>query len=94
MSYIIYNNYINAKIKNEELQAGSNEEHLDDKIFNHIKACFNKIYEIAKYNKKLYFNLKENWTLLKAHDYTNVLKNICEWLKKADGRFDGENWVE
>lgn len=94
MSYKVYNNWYNAKMKNEELKAGSNEQYLEDKIFNHIKACFDGIYNIAKFNRKHYFNLKENWALLRTHNYDAVLTNICEWLKKADDRFNGETWTE
>ena len=93
-SYQIYTNWKNAKTYNDELKAGSNEDYLQDKIYENIKMCFDGIYDTASYNKKYYFNLKANWKLLKAHDYDAVIENIQQWLLKADSRFDGEKWTE
>ncbi len=94
MSYQVYKNMKIAKSYNDDLKAGSTEDYLQDKIFDAIKMCFNGIYAVAKIRRDLFFNLKENWTLLKAHDYDAVLTNISNWLQKADDRYDGENWNE
>lgn len=94
MSYIVYKHLKQAQTYYTDYTNGSNEDYLEDKIFHNIKICFDKIYDVAKFHRNLYFNLKENWTLLKAHDYGAVLTNISQWLIKADDRYDGETWTE
>ena len=94
MSYQVYRNLKLAENYNNDLKNGSTEDYLEDKIFDAIKMCFNGIYEVAKFHKNLYFNLKSNWALLRKHDYDAVIENISQWLQKADDRYNGETWTE
>lgn len=64
-------------------------------LYNEFKGSFENIMDMVKYNKQLpYFNLKENWELIKQTNYQQVLKNLKEYLSSIDGRYDGENWNE
>ena len=83
-----------AKAYNEDRKNGSTEDYLNDKIFENIKMAFNGIYQVARFNRTLRFDLKGNWALLRKHDYDAVIENISQWLIRADDRYDGEKWVE
>lgn len=94
MSYQVYRAMTNAKAYNDDLKSGSKEDYLEDKIFENIKMAFDGIYSVAQFNRKLYFDLKGNWKLLRNHNYDEVLENISNWLLKADDRYNGEMWIE
>ena len=90
MSYAIYTAIKTMKYEIEEKGDGWNE-----KVFRKNVECFNMIMEIRTFNKKTpYFDLKENWALLKSQKFEDVIENISEWLMKTDDRYDGNNWTE
>ena len=64
-------------------------------IFRTFVASFNKIGELVRYNRGLpFFNLKENWALIKAHNFEQALTNLKQWVQMTDDRYDGEKWNE
>lgn len=90
MSYTIY-----KAIKSIEAELEQKGDYWNDKVFDMERRCFNQIVEIRKFNRKTpYFDLKENWALLKAQKFDEVLENIKEWVMKTDERYDGETWAE
>ena len=64
-------------------------------IFRTFVASFNKIAELVRYNRGLpFFDLKENWGLIKSHDFEQALANLKQWVQMTDCRYDGERWNE
>ena len=64
-------------------------------IFRTFVVSFNKIGELVRYNRGLpFFNLKENWALIKAHDFEQALTNLKKWVQMTDKRYDGKEWNE
>ena len=64
-------------------------------IFRTFVASFNKIAELVRYNHGLpFFDLKENWRLIKSHDFEQALANLKKWVQMTDNRYDGERWNE
>ena len=64
-------------------------------IFRTFVTSFNKIAELVRYNRRLpFFDLKENWALIKAHNFEQALINLKNWVQMADDRYDGEKWNE
>ena len=64
-------------------------------IFRTFVASFNKIAELVRYNRGLpFFNLKENWALIKTHRYEQALTNLKKWVQMTDDRYDGMEWNE
>ena len=96
MSYILFKNIkdiegfmtdaqydIDGRNRNSEL------------IFRTFVASFNKIGELVRYNRGLpFFDLKENWGLIKSHKFEQALTNLKQWVQMADDRYDGEKWNE
>ena len=41
-----------------------------------------------------YADVKENWALIKSHDFEQALANLKKWVQMTDNRYDGENWNE
>jgi hypothetical protein len=90
MSYTIY-----KAIKSIEAELEEKGDNWNNKVFDMERRCFNQIVEIRKFNRKTsYFDLKENWALLKAQKFEEVLENIKEWVMKTDDRYDGNTWTE
>ena len=64
-------------------------------IFRTFVASFNKIGELVSYNHRLpFFDLKNNWALIKTHRYEQALTNLKNWVQMTDNRYDGEKWNE
>ena len=64
-------------------------------IFRTFVASFNKIAELVRYNRGLpFFDLKENWRLIKSHKFEQALTNLKRWVQMVDNRYDGERWNE
>ena len=96
MSYILFKNI-------KEIESFMVEEQFDidgrnrtnEIIFRTFVASFNKIGELVRYNRGLpFFNLKENWGLIKSHDFEQALTNLKNWVQMTDKRYDGERWNE
>lgn len=96
MSYKLYRQLKLAQnnLKNETFNTDG-KNITNDVVFGNIVTCFNIIADTVRYNKGLpYFNLKENWVLIKSQDFETALNNIDCWLQKVDDRYDGETWTE
>ena len=91
MSYAIYTMVKTIETEMEDM----NGDLGNAPVFDLERRCFNMIVDKKQFNRKLpYFDLKENWALLKSQEFEAVLENIKQWLIKADDRYDGENWTE
>ena len=96
MSYILFKNIkdIESLMVNDEYDA-EGRNRTNEIIFKTIVASFNKIGEIVRYNRGLpFFDLKENWALIKSHDFEEALANLKQWVQMTDNRYDGEKWNE
>ena len=96
MSYILFKN-----IKEIELFMTDDQHDVDGRnrtselIFRTFVASFNKIAELVRYNRGLpFFDLKENWRLIKSYKFEQALTNLSEWVQMVDNRYDGERWNE
>ena len=96
MSYVLFKN-----IKEIELFMVDEQFDIDGRnrineiIFRTFVASFNKIAELVRYNRRLpFFDLKENWALIKSHNFEQALINLSEWVQMVDNRYDGEKWNE
>ena len=96
MSYILFKN-----IKEIELFMVEEQFDIDGRnrtneiIFRTFVASFNRIGEIVRYNRGLpFFDLKENWALIKSHDFEKALTNLKKWVQMTDNRYNGEEWNE
>lgn len=96
MSYILFKN-----IKEIELFMVEEQFDIDGRnrtneiIFRTFVASFSKIGEFVRYNRGLpFFDLKENWALIKTHDFEKALTNLKNWVQMTDKRYDGERWNE
>ena len=96
MSYILFKNI-------KEIESFMVEEQFDidgrnrtnEIIFRTFVASFNKIGELVRYNRGLpFFDLKENWALIKAHRFEQALANLKKWVQMTDDRYDGMEWNE
>ena len=92
MSYILFKN-----IKEIELFMTNDQHDVDgcnrtsELIFRTFVASFNKIAELVRYNSVLpFFDLKENWALIKSHDFEQALTNLKKWVQMTDKRYDCE----
>ena len=96
MSYILFKNIKNI----EEFMTGAQYDidgrnRTSELIFRTFVASFNRIAELVRYNRRLpFFDLKENWALIKSHDFEQALINLKQWVQMVDGRYDGEKWNE
>ena len=96
MSYILFKN-----IKEIESLMVSDQYDVDGRnrtneiIFRTFVASFNKIGELVRYNRGLpFFDLKENWALIKSNKFEQALTNLKQWVQMVDNRYDGEKWNE
>ena len=96
MSYVLFKN-----IKEIELFMVEEQFDIDGRnrtneiIFRTFVASFNRIAEIVRYNRRLpFFDLKENWGLIKSHKFEQALANSKKWVQMTDNRYDWEKWNE
>ena len=96
MSYILFKNIkdIEGFMVDDQFDAEGHNR-TSELIFRTFVASFNKIAELVRYNRRLpFFNLKENWALIKSHDFEQALTNLKQWVQMTDDRYDGEKWNE
>ena len=96
MSYILFKNIkdIEGFMTNAQYDIDGRNR-TNEIIFRTFVASFNKIGEIVSYNRGLpFFDLKENWGLIKSHKFEQALTNLKQWVQMTDGRYDGEKWNE
>lgn len=96
MSYILFKN-----IKDIEEFLSDDQYDIDGRnrtselIFRTFVASFSRIGELVRYNCRLpFFDLKENWVLIKSQNFEQALTNLKKWVQMADNRYDGEKWNE
>ena len=96
MSYILFKNIKDIEGFMADVQYDSERRNrTSELIFRTFVASFNKIAELVRYNHGLpFFDLKENWALIKSHNFEQALTNLKEWVQMADNRYDGEKWNE
>ena len=96
MSYILFKNIkdIEGFMTNAQYDIDGRNR-TSELIFRTFVASFNKIGELVRYNRRLpFFDLKENWALIKTHDFEQALTNLKQWVQMVDNRYDGERWNE
>ena len=96
MSYILFKNIkdIEGFMTDEQFDA-EGRNRTSALMFRTFVESFNKIAELVRYNRGLpFFDLKENWALIKAHDFEEALANLKQWVQMVDNRYDGERWNE
>ena len=96
MSYILFKNIKDIEeFMTEEQFDIDGRNRTSELIFRSFVASFNKIAELIRYNRRLpFFDLKENWALIKSHKFEQALANLKQWVQMVDGRYDGEKWNE
>ena len=96
MSYILFKNIKDIEeFMTEEQFDIDGRNRTSELIFRTFAASFSKIAELVRYNRGLqFFDLKENWALIKAHDFEQALTNLKQWVQMVDNRYDGEKWNE
>ena len=96
MSYILFKNIkdIEGLMVDDQFDIDGRNR-TNEIIFRTFVASFNKIAEFVSYNRRLpFFDLKNNWALIKAHDFEQALTNLKKWVQMVDGRCNGEKWNE
>ena len=96
MSYVLFKNIkdIEGFMTDAQYDA-EGRNRTNEVIFRTFVASFNKIGELVRYNRGLpFFDLKENWGLIKSHRYEQALANLKQWVQMTDNRYDGERWNE
>ena len=96
MSYVLFKNIkeIESFMINDKYDIDGRNR-TNEIIFRTFVASFNKIGELVRYNRGLpFFDLKGNWTLIKAHNFEQALTNLKQWVQMTDNRYDGEKWNE
>ena len=96
MSYVLFKNIkeIESLMVNDQFDSNGRNR-TSELIFRTFVASFNKIGELVRYNRGLpFFDLKENWALIKAHRFEQALANLKKWVQMTDNRYDGERWNE
>ena len=96
MSYVLFKNIkdIEGFMTDAQYDA-EGRNRTNEIIFRTFIASFNKIAELVRYNRGLpFFDLKENWGLIKSHDFEQALTNLKQWVQMVDNRYDGERWNE
>lgn len=96
MSYILFKNIkdIEGFLSDVQFDADGRNR-TSELIFRTFVESFNKIGELVRYNRGLpFFDLKENWALIKTHRYEQALTNLKQWVQMTDDRYDGERWNE
>ena len=94
MSYVLFKNIkeIGSLMVNDKYDVDGRNR-TSELIFRTFVASFNKIGELVRYNRGLpFFDLKENWALIKTHRYEQALTNLKKWVQMTDNRYDGEEW--
>ena len=96
MSYILFKNIKNIEEFMTDAQYDIDGRNRNSElIFRTFVASFNKIGELVRYNRRLpFFDLKNNWALIKSHDFEQALANLKKWVQIVDNRYDGERWNE
>lgn len=96
MSYILFKNIKDIEeFMTEEQFDIDGRNRTNEVIFRTFVASFNKIGELVRYNRGLpFFDLKENWGLIKSHKFEQALTNLKKWVQMTDDRYDGERWNE
>ena len=96
MSYILFKNIKDIEGFMTDVQYDSEgRNRTSELIFRTFVASFNKIGELVRYNRGLpFFDLKENWGLIKSYKFEQALTNLKKWVQMTDGRYDGEKWNE
>ena len=96
MSYVLFKNIKDIEGFMADVQYDSERRNrTSELIFRTFVASFNKIAELVRYNRGLpFFDLKENWALIKSHDFEQALANLKKWVQMTDNRYDGEKWNE
>ena len=96
MSYILFKNIKDIEeFLSDDQYDTEGRNRTSELIFRTFVASFNKIGEIVRYNRGLpFFDLKNNWALIKAHDFEQALTNLKRWVQMTDNRYDGEKWNE
>ena len=96
MSYVLFKNIKDIERFMTDVQYDSNRRNrTSELIFRTFVASFNKIAELIRYNRGLpFFDLKENWGLIKSHKFEQALTNLKNWVQMTDKRYDGEKWNE
>ena len=96
MSYILFKNIkdIEGFMTDAQYDA-EGRNRTTELIFRTFVASFNKIGELVRYNRGLpFFDLKENWALIKSHNFEQALANLKKWVQMTDKRYDDEKWNE
>ena len=96
MSYVLFKNIkdIESLMVNDQYDVDGRNR-TSELIFRTFVASFNKIAELVRYNRGLpFFNLKENWGLIKTNNFEQALTNLKKWVQMTDNRYDGEKWNE
>ena len=96
MSYILFKNIkdIESFMVDDQYDA-EGRNRTTELIFRTFVASFNKIAELVRYNRGLpFFDLKENWGLIKSHNFEQALTNLKNLVQMTDNRYDGERWNE
>ena len=96
MSYVLFKNIKDIEGFMTDAQYDvDGRNRTSELIFRTFVASFNKIGELVRYNHGLpFFDLKENWGLIKSHKFEQALANLKNWVQMTDKRYDGEKWNE
>ena len=96
MSYILFKNIKDIEgFMTDDKYDVDGRNRTSELIFRTFVASFNKIGELVRYNSGLpFFDLKENWALIKSHKFEQALTNLKKWVQMVDDRYDGEEWNE
>ena len=96
MSYILFKNIKDIEgFMTDDKYDVDGRNRTSELIFRTFVASFNKIGELVRYNCGLpFFDLKENWGLIKSHKFEQALTNLKKWVQMVDDRYDGEEWNE
>ena len=96
MTYILFKNIKDIEEFMSDIQYDTERRNrTSELIFRTFVASFNKIAELVRYNRGLpFFDLKENWGLIKSHKFEQALANLKKWVQMTDNRYNGEEWNE
>ena len=96
MTYILFKNIKDIEEFMSDIQYDTERRNrTSELIFRTFVASFSKIAELVRYNRRLpFFDLKENWALIKTHRYEQALANLKKWVQMIDDRYDGMEWNE
>ena len=96
MSYILFKNIKDIEgFMTDDKYDVDGHNRTSELIFRTFVASFSKIGELIRYNRGLpFFDLKENWELIKSHKFEQALTNLKNWVQMTDKRYDGEEWNE